>query len=165
MNRKTSENKRSSASFGKRSFSIRGAYVVQSLIVVLMGLNILLLYGLFVSSQGILGYHQQCRQVDDLMEKTTRIKRENHKLFKKIQAFKADTMAQERFVRQQLGWVRENELMVEFITPQDSPEPKPKPSVSTPPQTEAPPRTPERPQAQPERKPGAPHRQPIPKKP
>ena len=102
--------------------------------------------------------------MDELTEKATRIKRENHKLFKKIQAFKADATAQERFVRQQLGWVRENELMVEFITPKEDPQAPPKPSVA-PRQPEAPPRTPEHPPAQTERKPNAVPRQPVPKKP
>jgi len=45
------------------------------------------------------------------------LKKKNRRLYSKIQSLKKDVHAQERLVRQQLGWVKENELVLEFVTP------------------------------------------------
>lgn len=91
--------------------------VLRLLTVLFLLINLLLLYGLFFSSQGILGYRQQSRQVVELEEKIVELKKKNHRLYSKIQSLKKDVHAQERLVRQQLGWVKENELVLEFVTP------------------------------------------------
>jgi cell division protein FtsB len=91
--------------------------VVRLLTVFFFLLNLLLLYGLFFSSQGILGYRQQSRQVTELEKKIVELKKKNHRLFSKIQSLKKDVHAQERLVREQLGWAKENELVIEFPTP------------------------------------------------
>jgi cell division protein FtsB len=89
------------------------------LVLFLIGLNCALIYGLFFSGQGILAYRHQCAQVEDLEAKVLKLRKENQKLYMKIQAFKNDPDAQERLVRQQLGWAKGNELVVEF-TPSET---------------------------------------------
>lgn len=95
-------------------WTIKGLYVLQGLVVLLAMLNGLLLYALFLSHQGIRGYLEQNRQVSELEAKVLNLKRENQKLFQKIKGLRQDPLGQERLVRQQLGWVRENELIIEF---------------------------------------------------
>ncbi len=91
-----------------------GVHLLHCLVLILIALNVILLYALFFSSQGIPGYRQQCAQVRELEDKILNLKRENQKLFDKITSFKNDPLAQERQVRQELGWVREDEVMIEF---------------------------------------------------
>jgi cell division protein FtsB len=91
-----------------------GVYLVRGLAGVLLFVNLLLLYGIFLSPRGILGYQRQCRQVEEMENKILKIRKENQKLFSKIQTFKADPRKRERQVREQLGWARENELVFEF---------------------------------------------------
>jgi cell division protein FtsB len=77
-------------------------------------LNIFLLYSIFFSNQGILGFRQQYQQARELQTKIRKLKSENQKLFNQIQALKNDPQAQERQVREHLGWTRDDELVVEF---------------------------------------------------
>jgi cell division protein FtsB len=91
--------------------------ILQFLILILLLLDILLFYGIFLSPQGILGLHEQSRQVEELQNKISKLREDNHRLFRRIQGFKSNPQAQERLVREQLGWVRENELMIEFVEP------------------------------------------------
>lgn len=95
----------------------RGTLVLQCLVAILLTLDILVLYGIFLSRQGILGYLEQCRQVEELNTRILKLREDNHKLFRRIQGFKNDPQAQEKQVREQLGWVKENELMIEFVKP------------------------------------------------
>jgi cell division protein FtsB len=104
---------------------LKGVYILQVLGVVLLVLNLMLLYAILFSSKGILGYRQQSQQVLELDAKVRKLKEDNHKLFRKIQGFKNDPRAQERLIREKLGWVRDNELMIEFVPPTDSPPDKP----------------------------------------
>ena len=96
---------------------LRGTMILPCLVIILLLLDILLLYGIFLSPQGILGYHEQRRQVEELGKKILKLREGNHKLFRKIQGIKSNPQAQEKLVREQLGWVRENELMIEFVKP------------------------------------------------
>lgn len=91
-----------------------GNRVLRLLVLFLAGLNCALMYGLFFSGQGIWAFRQQNAHVEELEAKVMKLQKENQKLYRKIQAFKNDPEAQERLVRQQLGWVRGNELVVEF---------------------------------------------------
>ena len=100
---------------------LRGTTILQCLVFLLLALDILLFYGIFLSPQGILGYHEQSNQVEELQEKILKLREDNHKVFHRIQGFKNDPKAQERRVREQLGWVRENELMIEFVKPSKDP--------------------------------------------
>lgn len=96
---------------------LRGTMVVQCLIILLLALDVMIFYGIFLSPQGILGYREQSRQVAELNAKILKLREDNHKLFHRIQSFKSDPSAQEKLVREQLGWVRPNELMIEFVRP------------------------------------------------
>lgn len=92
-----------------------GLQIVQGLAVIMIILNILLLYGIFLSSKGIRGYQQQSMHVEELYAKVQKLKRENNRLFRKIQGLKNNPQALEKLVREQLGWVKANEVVVDFI--------------------------------------------------
>jgi cell division protein FtsB len=91
-----------------------GTRILQSLVLLLLLLDILILYALFLGSQGLLGYRQQDRQVAEMATKVRKLKEDNHRLFRRIQGFKSDFQAQQRLVREYLGWTRENEIVLEF---------------------------------------------------
>lgn len=91
----------------------------------LLGLNALLIWAIFFSPNGLPGYNKQNEQVRELEEKILKLKQQNQKLFEIIQAFKKDPKLQEKLVRQELGWVKENEIMLEFPEKEDEPAPKP----------------------------------------
>jgi cell division protein FtsB len=93
---------------------LRGITPLLLLVGVLVLLNGLLFQSIFFSSQGIFGFRKQCAQVEDLETKMLNLREENQKLFRKIQAFKNSPRAQEKMVREGLGWIRENELLIEF---------------------------------------------------
>lgn len=103
-----------------RKFLMKGSHVLISLCGTLLVLNALLVYCILFSNQGIPGFRQQKSQVDEVERKITKLKEENQTLFEHIQGFKQNTHAQERFVRQQLGWAKENELVFEFTQPRRS---------------------------------------------
>lgn len=84
------------------------------LVFILLFLNGLLLYAICFSSHGLPGYRKQNEQVRELEERIVRLKEDNQSFFDKIQALKNDPRAQEKLVRQELGWVRDNEVILEF---------------------------------------------------
>jgi cell division protein FtsB len=94
--------------------ALSGTTLLLALVAGLLLLNFLLFQSLFFSSQGILGFRKQSAQVEELEAKIKTLKEENQKLFRKIQAFKNSPRAQEKMVREELGWIRENELLIEF---------------------------------------------------
>jgi len=83
--------------------------------------NLWLLYRICFSSRGILNFRQHRQQVYDLTDKIENLQAENQKLFSQIQDFKTDAKVQERVVREQLGWAREDELIIEFLPPEKGP--------------------------------------------
>jgi cell division protein FtsB len=91
-----------------------GTTLLLMLVAGLLLLNFLLFQSIFFSSQGILGFRKQSAQVEELEAKIRNLKEENQKLFRKVQAFKNSPRAQEKKVREELGWIRENELLIEF---------------------------------------------------
>lgn len=95
----------------------RGVHLLWCVAIVLMAVNAGLIYGIFFSSQGIPGYHQQRKHIKDLEVKVRDLQKENSRLFEKIQSLKSDPLAQEKLVRQHLGWTRQNELVIEFPPP------------------------------------------------
>ena len=101
---------------------IRGVHVLRLLVVCLLALNIGLLYAIFFSSHGLEGYRKQGEQVKELEAKIVKLRQENQKLFEHIQAVKNNPKAQEKLVRQELGWVKENEIVVDFPPPENKPE-------------------------------------------
>ncbi len=126
MNRRVNHGKkgRETGSDSKFKIKIKGVNVVRLLVCLLLGLNLLLVYSILFSTNGLLGYSKQNDQVRDLEEKIVKLKQENQKLFEMIQAFKKDPKLQEKLVRQELGWVKENEVVLEF--PEDEKDPGPK---------------------------------------
>lgn len=99
---------------GRRGPGIKGIHIARLLVGSLLVLNIILLYAIFFSSHGLPGYRNQREQVKDLEEKILKLKQDNQELYEKIQAFKNDPASQEKLVRRELGWVRENEIILEF---------------------------------------------------
>lgn len=114
MNRRIARDKKGRESGGEGKLKIKGVDVVRLLVCFLLGLNLLLLYAIFFSSNGLPGYSKQNDQVRELEDKILKLKQENQKLFEMIQAFKKDPKLQEKLVRQELGWVKENEVVLEF---------------------------------------------------
>ena len=104
----------------ERSF-FRSIHFLPVLVGVLLLLNVLLFQRILFSSQGIPGFRNQCTLVEELETKVRNLKEENQRLFNKIQAFKNSPRAQEKMVREGLGWVRENELLIEFLQKQPNP--------------------------------------------
>lgn len=96
---------------------IPGTRVLQVLCGILLILNLWLLYSFFSSSKGILHYRQHRQQVQELERKTQSLMAANKKLFEQVEDFKKDAAFQERVVRRQLGWVRQGELVIEFLPP------------------------------------------------
>jgi len=94
-------------------FSVRGVSVARLLVGLLLALNVVLIYAIFFSSHGLPGYRTQNRQVKELEDKVLKLRSENQKLFEMVQALKTNPKAQEKFVRHELGWVRENEIILE----------------------------------------------------
>ena len=76
-------------------------------------LNIVFILTILFSSSGLPGYRKQHQQVKELEEKVLKLKIENQTLFEMIQSVKTNPKAQEKLVRQELGWVRENEIILE----------------------------------------------------
>ena len=114
MNRRIFDRNRDEGAEEGQHTLLRGISPLFLLVGVLLLLNALLFQSIFFSSQGILGFRRQCAQVEELEAKILNLKEENQKLFRKIQAFKNSPRAQEKMVREELGWLRENELLIEF---------------------------------------------------
>ena len=98
-----------------------GILVIQSLVVVLLVLDLLLCYGVFLSPHGVRGWRLHARQVRKLQTKILKTQEQNQELFEQIQKFKNDPKTRERFVRRELGWVHEDELLFEFLTQENDP--------------------------------------------
>ena len=103
----------------KPRFSVKGVYILRLLVGILLGLNIVFILTVLFSSSGLPGFRKQAQQVKELDEKVLKLKIENQRLFEMIQSLKASSKAQEKFVRQQLGWVRENEIILESAEKKD----------------------------------------------
>jgi cell division protein FtsB len=97
----------------KSGFAVKGVYVARLLVGLLLGLNIVLILTILYSPSGLPGYKKQNQQVKELEEKVHKLKVENQKLFETIQALKTSPKAQEKLVRRELGWVRDNEIILE----------------------------------------------------
>lgn len=105
----------------KPMFTVKGVYVARLLVGVLLALNILLILTILFSPNGLRGYRKQNQQVKELEQKVLKLKTENQKLFETIQALKTSPKAQEKLVRRELGWVRENEIVLESAEKDNEP--------------------------------------------
>ncbi len=97
----------------RQRFSFKGIFIARLLFFLLLALNVFLVYTILFSSKGLPGYKKQNQQVKELEEKVLRLRVENQKLFEMIQSLKNSPKAMEKLVRQELGWVRENEIVLE----------------------------------------------------
>ncbi|MCE5333639.1 MAG: septum formation initiator family protein [Desulfobacteraceae bacterium] len=114
MNHRVSQDNRPQENGVKKEARIKGVHIVRFLVGGLLVLNFFLIYAILFSSHGIQGYRRQNEQVRELEEKILKLKTENQKLFEMIQSLKADRKAQEKLVREELGWVRENEMVLDI---------------------------------------------------
>jgi cell division protein FtsB len=96
---------------------VNGVRILKVLVSVLVALNLGLLYAVFLSGRGVRAYRAQHAEVQRLSQARTRLALENQRLIKKIRHFKENPGAQERLVKQELGWVRKDEIIIEFATP------------------------------------------------
>jgi cell division protein FtsB len=112
MNRPTQTNRYQQNGKQPR-FTVKGVYIVRLLVCLLLALNFILIYAIVFSSNGLPGYKKQNQQVKELEQKVLKLKIENQKLFEMVQSLKVSPKAQEKLVRQELGWVRENEIILE----------------------------------------------------
>ncbi|NLI81430.1 MAG: hypothetical protein GX443_07050 [Deltaproteobacteria bacterium] len=94
--------------------TVKASHIFIALCALLLVLNGLLASSILVSEQGIRGLKQQNQQVEEVLGKIRKLEEDNQRMFQLIQSLKSNTRTQERLVRQQLGWARENELVFEF---------------------------------------------------
>ncbi len=120
MNRRVKSDNRRQEAGARGTVRLMGVNVVRLLACFLLALNGLLVYAIVFSSHGLPGFMRQKEQVKEFEEKIVNLKEENQKLYEMIEAFKTDPKSQEKLVRQELGWVRENEIVLEF--PERKPE-------------------------------------------
>jgi len=99
----------------KPGFTVKGVYIARLLVCFILALNVVLVLTILYSPSGLPGYRKQNRQVKELEEKVLKLRIENQKLYEMIQALKTDPKAQEKLVRRELGWVRENEIILESV--------------------------------------------------
>jgi cell division protein FtsB len=114
MNRRIFDRNRPEGAEEDQNTLLTGTHLLVLLVAILLLLNVLLFQSLFFSPQGVTGFRKQSAQVEELETKVNNLKEENQKLFRKIQAFKNSPRAQEKMVREELGWLRDNELVIEF---------------------------------------------------
>jgi cell division protein FtsB len=94
-----------------------GVRLIQCLVALVVVLNVLLGYAIFSSSRGLAAYRLQGDEVARLEEARHKLMRDNQRLLAKIRSFKENPAARERLVKQELGWVRSNEMVIEFAAP------------------------------------------------
>ena len=94
-----------------------GVPLLKCLVAALVVLNVLVLYGILASSRGVRGYRLQQSEVVRLAAITQRLAQDNQRLVSRIRHLKSDPVAQERLVKRELGWVRQDEVIIEFATP------------------------------------------------
>jgi cell division protein FtsB len=95
----------------------RSVPLLKALVLILLVLDLGLLCGIFMSPRGIKGYRTQQAEVLRLAAMTNRLAQENQRLADRVRYLKADQTAQERLVKQELGWVHPDEIIIEFATP------------------------------------------------
>lgn len=94
---------------------LNGTTVLKCLCGILLLLNLLAVYSIFFSAKGLFSYRRQRQHVAEVGAEIQKLQEQNRQLFATIQQLKQDPVAQERLVRQQLGWVHDNEWVIEFL--------------------------------------------------
>ena len=95
----------------------RSVPLLKFLVLILLVLDVCLLCGIFMSPRGINGYRAQQKEVLRLAALTSRLDQENQRLADRVRYLKTDQTAQERLVKQELGWVHPDEIIIEFASP------------------------------------------------
>ncbi|MGQ9749571.1 septum formation initiator family protein [Desulfosoma sp.] len=85
------------------------------LVVFLAAIDLLLFRAVFLSPKGVQGYHNKRRQVVAMQEQLTALRKETQQLFLKTQRFKEDPVYAERFLRQNLDLIRDDEILIQFL--------------------------------------------------
>jgi len=89
-----------------------GAPLVVALLAVL---NLVLLQAVFLSPRGLAGLRNKREQVRQLEEKTRQLQARCRELYREVDRLRHDREYQERVVREELGWVAPDEILVRFI--------------------------------------------------
>jgi cell division protein FtsB len=84
------------------------------LVWLLLAVNFLLCLGVLASPRGIQGYLRKRAEVANLELKLQQLRESNQEWFGKIERFREDPRIQERMIKEQLGWARTNETVIEF---------------------------------------------------
>lgn len=85
------------------------------LVMFLAAIDLLLFRAVFLSPKGLQGYHNKRRQVVAMQEQLTALRQETQQLFLKTQRFKEDPVYAERFLRQNLDLIRDEEILIRFL--------------------------------------------------
>jgi cell division protein FtsB len=98
---------------------LSGGRIVKGLVALLVVLNAVLLVAIFFSPRGLRAYRAQQAEVRRLTATRAQLAQENQRLVKKIRNLKENPGAQERLIKKELGWVREDEIIIEFASTQN----------------------------------------------
>jgi len=74
------------------------------------------------SPNGLLHLRQLHAEHQELLQDNHSLEKENHRLYEEISRLQKDPDAIESLARQELGLVRENELIFQFVKPQEESE-------------------------------------------
>ncbi len=83
-------------------------------VAALMVVNALLWGGILLSHHGVRGYLEKRRETLRMEARFHRLAWDNQRLFAKIKRFKKDPWFREKRVREELGWIRDGEIVFEF---------------------------------------------------
>jgi cell division protein FtsB len=87
--------------------------------VVLIALLVLIQYPLWYGRGGWLRVHELETQLADQEKKNTELKQRNDRLTGEVQDLEAGTAALEERARYELGMIRDNEVFVQFVSPNE----------------------------------------------
>ncbi|ROQ90990.1 septum formation initiator family protein [Desulfosoma caldarium] len=85
------------------------------LVAFLAALDLWLFRTVFLSPKGLKGYQVKRRQVVEMQEQLTALRKETQQLYLKTQRFKEDPHYAERFLRQNLDLIRDGEILIRFL--------------------------------------------------
>ncbi|QJT08223.1 FtsB family cell division protein [Oceanidesulfovibrio marinus] len=88
------------------------------LLVVLLLLNSFLVYRLLVSDQGVFAYLELKGRYESLEERITELDQRNLELSQEIRLLKSDRFSVENILRQQMNFVKDDEIL--YVFPEES---------------------------------------------
>ncbi|SMC26558.1 Septum formation initiator [Desulfacinum hydrothermale DSM 13146] len=97
-------------------------YLGAPLVVVLLAVvNLVLLQAVFFSPKGVAGLRNKREQVRKLRTETRQLQARCRQLYREVNRLAHERPYQERVVRQELGWVGPDEILVRFLPPERRP--------------------------------------------